>query len=242
MKAYVYLRVSGAGQVEGDGFRRQYLACEAYAAQRGIEIVKTYREEGVSGTKELDDRPALQSLFVDLEDNDVKVVLIEKLDRLARDLMVQETLIADMQKRGYELLSTAEPDLCSSDPSRVLVRQIFGCIAEYEKSVIVLRLRGARQRHKISHGRCEGRKPYGANEDERPTLDWMQRMRADGMTYLQIAQALNFVDKRARNGGEWKAATVGKILIRFVPGQQITSQLQKHDVQVVENVELSPAL
>ena len=126
-KAYSYLRVSGAGQLEGDGFDRQTDTITKYAASAGLTIVQTFREEGVSGTKELDDRPALAELLAALEQSDdIRIVIIEKLDRLARDLMVQETIVADMQKRGYTLISAHEPDLCSTDPSRVLVRQISG--------------------------------------------------------------------------------------------------------------------
>ena len=47
---------------------------------------------------------------------------------------------------GNQLLSVAEPDLLQDDPSRKLMRQIFGAIAEYEKTMIVLKLRGARMR------------------------------------------------------------------------------------------------
>ena len=46
------------------------------------------------------------------------MVIIEKLDRLARDLMVQETIIADLRKHGFELVSVAEPDLMANDPTR----------------------------------------------------------------------------------------------------------------------------
>src|SRR5215469_2260549 len=98
-KAFSYLRVSGRGQIEGDGFDRQTEAIRKYAAGHGIEIVEVFREEGVSGTKEMDDRPALAGLLAALEENGIRTVLIEKLDRLARDLMVQETIIADMQRR-----------------------------------------------------------------------------------------------------------------------------------------------
>jgi hypothetical protein len=46
----------------------------------------------------------------------------------------------------------AEPDLCIDDPSRKLLRQIFGSIAEYEKTMLVLKLRGARQRKRKATG------------------------------------------------------------------------------------------
>ena len=54
-----YLRVSSVGQVEGDGFARQAEAIDRFAAKAGFSIVESYREAGVSGTAELDNRPAL---------------------------------------------------------------------------------------------------------------------------------------------------------------------------------------
>ena len=70
-------------------------------------------------------------------------LLMNRTDRLARDLMVQETIIADLRKNGFELVSAAEPDLMANDPTRILVRQMMGAVAQYEKSQIVLKLRGA---------------------------------------------------------------------------------------------------
>jgi hypothetical protein len=58
--AFAYLRVSGKGQVDGDGFPRQLIAIEKYSQGNGLKIRKVFREEGISGTKELENRPALQ--------------------------------------------------------------------------------------------------------------------------------------------------------------------------------------
>jgi DNA invertase Pin-like site-specific DNA recombinase len=219
MKAFCYLRVSGKSQVDGDGFDRQAIACEAYAQANGLEITETFREEGVSGTKELDDRPALSELFAALEANGVKTVIVEKLDRLARDLMVQETIIADMLRHGYTLISTCEPDLCSTDPSRVLVRQIFGAISEYEKAMIVLKLRGARNRKKAKTGSCEGKKPFGFYAGEAETLTVMLALQREGHKPKDIARLLNLPpnppltgDYRTRSGKPWNASTIRKIL------------------------------
>lgn len=215
MKVFVYLRVSGRGQIEGDGFDRQLLACEKYAAENNLEIVEVFREEGVTGTKELDDRPALAELFAALEENGIKAFLFEKLDRLARDLMVQETIIADAQKSGYTVISAHEPDLCSSDPSRVLVRQIFGAISQYEKAMIVLKLRGARQRKKARHGKCEGRHSFGEKPEEAQTLEQIKIWRADGVRPKEIAEALNDHGFPTRSGKPWLCTTVAKIIRRM---------------------------
>jgi DNA invertase Pin-like site-specific DNA recombinase len=107
-------------------------AIREYATERDIKIVNVYREEGVSGTKESADRPAWSELMTALHANGVRTVIIEKLDRLARDLMVQETIIADLRKHGFELVSLTEPDLMKNDPTRILVRQMMGAVAQCE--------------------------------------------------------------------------------------------------------------
>ena len=228
-RAFAYLRVSGKGQVEGDGFDRQLIACQEYGDQNKIEIIEVFREEGVSGTKELDDRPALSQLFAALEENGVKTIIVEKLDRLARDLLIQETIISDMLKKGYNLLSVCEPDLCSKDPSRILVRQVFGAIAQYEKSMIVLKLRGARTRRRmkdglakgftgdaaLKNGKCEGRHSFGQKPEEKEALMRIMAMHETDYSSTRIAAVLNSqVGMKTRSGKPWNRSTVAKIIAR----------------------------
>jgi DNA invertase Pin-like site-specific DNA recombinase len=59
------------------------------------------------------------------------------------------------------VISVEEPDLLSDDPTRILMRQFMGAIAQYEKTMIVRKLRGARARVRQLKGRREGAKPYG---------------------------------------------------------------------------------
>jgi DNA invertase Pin-like site-specific DNA recombinase len=210
--AYAYLRVSGKGQLDGDGFARQLDAIYSYAKQHGFTIIEVFEERGISGARELEDRPALQSLLAALASNTVRHVLVEKLDRLARDLMVQETIIGDIRKQGYQIVSVCEPDLCSDDPSRKLIRQIFGAIAEYDKAMIVLKLRGARQRIKLRTGRCEGRKPFGSFDGEAETLVRMMALRSDGASYQLIADTLTQEGRKPRYGERWNPIVINKIL------------------------------
>jgi DNA invertase Pin-like site-specific DNA recombinase len=140
--------------------------------------VKVYREEGVSGTTDWENRSAFSEMMVALLANGTRTVLIEKLDRLARDLMVQESIIADFKRKGLTIISVAEPDLCSDDPSRKLIRQILGAFSEYEKTMIVLKLRGARVRKRAANGVCEGRKPYGTRPGEAEVISRILSLRA----------------------------------------------------------------
>jgi DNA invertase Pin-like site-specific DNA recombinase len=211
-KAFAYLRVSGKGQVEGDGFTRQLTAIKRYAAEHDVKIVRVFREEGVSGTVESADRPAWAEMMAVLHSNGVRTVVIEKLDRLARDLMVQETIIADLRRNGFTLLSVAEPDLMANDPTRVLMRQLMGAVAEYDKNTIVAKLRGARMRKRAKEGRCEGRKPFGYYEGEAEALARIAALRNEGLGFDRIAARLNAEGVPTRTGKPWHGVVVNRIL------------------------------
>ena len=211
-KALAYLRVSGKGQIEGDGFTRQLKSVREYAAAHDIKIVKVFREEGVSGTVENMDRPAWRDLMATLHSNGVRTILIERLDRLARDLMVQEAAIADLRKNGFTLISAAEPDLMANDPTRVLMRQLLGAVAQYDKSQIVAKLRGARMRKRAKEGRCEGRKAYGYFEGEQTVIGRMKELRESGMGFDRIAGQLNTEGLKPRTGERWHGLVVNRIL------------------------------
>ena len=178
-------------------------AIKAYAAVNGITIMQVYREEGVCGARESMDRPAFTAMMTALHSNGTTPVLIERLDRLARDLMVQEATIADLHKHGFTLVSVVEPDLMATDPQRVFFRQIMGAVAQLDKSNIVAKLRGARLRKKAATGRCEGRKPFGYREGEQAVIARMRELRATGLGFDKIAERLNAEGLKPRTGQRW---------------------------------------
>jgi DNA invertase Pin-like site-specific DNA recombinase len=211
--AFAYLRVSGRGQIDGDGFVRQEQAIQQYAAANGYTVVQVFREEGVSGTKDLESRPALLDLLETTKETE-GTVIIEKLDRLARDLMVSESILADFQRKGITVVSVAEPDLCSSEPTRILMRQVMSAFAQYEKSMIVLKLRGARQRTKARTGRCEGAKAFGSLDGHRPTIDRILTLRNAGTAIDTIAEVLNAEGLKSKTGGQWYGSSVRNVILR----------------------------
>jgi site-specific DNA recombinase len=212
LKAFAYLRVSGKGQVRGDGFARQWHAIRTYSEANDVKIVQVFREEGVSGTKESIDRPAWSAMMAAVLGNGVRTIVIEKLDRLARDLMVQEVTIANLAKSAITLVSVAEPDLMANDPTRILMRQFMGAVAQYDKSQIVLKLRAARIRKRVAEGRCEGRKPFGRDESEQFAIQRMEELRASGLSFERIATRLNAEGVRTRTGKQWHGIVVNRIL------------------------------
>lgn len=212
-KVFAYCRTSSATNSEGDTFVRQMRSIKRYAEQNGLEIVRGF-EEVISGTKEWESRPQWVDMIQSL--NGVRTIVIERLDRLARDLMVQEHIIADLKQREITLVSVAEPDLCLDDPTRTLLRQIMAGIAQYERTMIVAKLRGARERKRADNGKCEGRKPFGHREGESKTVEHMLLLRSQGASYLEIADTLNYQPQAypTRTGKPWFASVVRDILQR----------------------------
>lgn len=213
-KAFAYLRVSGRGQIEGDGFTRQLEAIKKYAAAQDVKIVKVYRELGVSGTTDWENRPAFSDMMAELLANGTRMVLVERLDRCARDLMVQESIIADFKRKGLTLVSVNEPDLCGDDPSRILMRQMLGAFFQYEKTLLVAKLKGARIRMKAAKGSCEGRKSYGSRPGEVKVINQIVALRQTGMAIDTIAETLNSEGVKARSGGKWYGSSVRNVLKR----------------------------
>lgn len=218
-KAFAYLRVSGKDQIDGDGFVRQREAIANYSKANGFRIVEWFEELAVPGKTEWDRRPAWLSMVGSL--NGVRTIFIERLDRLARDLMVQEHIIADLRRRHVDIISVAEPDLCIDDAGRKLLRQIMGAIAEYDRAMITAKLAGARRRMKDKTGRCEGVKPFGTFPTEIGAIAYMKQVRASGSTFANVAIALNQSIYPTRSGRPWTAGVVCKILARVLQAETL---------------------
>ncbi|GAI42955.1 unnamed protein product, partial [marine sediment metagenome] len=106
IKVVGYARVSTDSQKEEGTIEIQVKALNLYIKERKLELVKIFKDEGISGSSELENRPGLAELFNFIETNkDIKGVLIFKLDRLARDLYIQEHLIKKLELLDKELIS-----------------------------------------------------------------------------------------------------------------------------------------
>ena len=222
-KAVSYLRVSGKGQIQGDGFSRQRIAINRYAKSANIELVEEFRDEGVSGTKDLTDRAGLAALLDRLESNGIKTLLVERADRLARDLMVSEVILGQFRQLGVKVVaSDSGTDLTvdDDDPTRILIRQVLGAVAQFEKSVLVLKLRAARERQRRKTGRCEGRKPFGSRAGEQRTIERIRKLRrkprgGKRLSFAEVARVLNQEELLSRSGQPWTRGTVHALCSRI---------------------------
>jgi len=220
---YAYLRVSTGNQKNEHTIQIQEIAIKEYAEKNNINIVKMFEDDGVSGG--LEDRPALAELFDELEINgkDIEGIIIFKLDRLARDVRIQENLIWDLQeKRGKKIISIKEPDLDSKDITRVLMRQMIGAISQYEKGVITMRLKAGRMNKIRKGGYSGGGVALGYNaKDKQLIIDEGDAETVKMIFYLKrykrmslngIAKKFNKEKTKTARGGQWYAGTIRYIL------------------------------
>lgn len=227
MKLVCYVRVSTERQVEeGFGLEVQERAVRRWARQQGHRVVEVVREEGVSGT--LDDRPGLSEVFAVLKSGEATGVVVPRLDRLARDLIVQESLLAEMWRNGWEVHSATpseahylsdDPD----DPSRTLIRQVLGAVSQYERAMIRLRLASGRKRKAATGGYAFGAPPLGmraeggqlvVDDREAVVLARMSELREAGVSLRDIGATLTIEGHNPKRGDVWHPTTVARALAR----------------------------
>ena len=135
MRIVGYVRVSTATQAEdGLGLDVQKAALRAWCKANGHRLTSILSDEGVSGAKELEDRPGLADALDMIRSGKAQGIVVPRLDRLARDLIVQETILAEVRRIGGEVFSTSPAEASyltddPDDPSRKLIRQVLGAVS-----------------------------------------------------------------------------------------------------------------
>ena len=213
-----YTRCSGAGQIDGDTWNRQNEAIKACCVSKSLDMIHEYRDEAVPGKLGEESRPAFQQMVSDLLGNGCRTIVIESLDRLARQYDIQQQLATYLASKGLTLISanTGE-DITAAlmgDPMRRALVQIQGIFAELDKNLLIAKLRKARERKKSKTGKGEGRDAFGVKDGEALTLEQMKEWRSTGATFQHVADDLNNCGYKGRTGKPWKASVVAKILSR----------------------------
>lgn len=222
MKAYAYLRVSGAGQIGGHGFDRQLESVQAFCVKAGYQLDRVFKEQ-VSGTKGEADRPEFSSMIAAILKNGCNTIIVESLDRLAREYRIQEQLLIYLASKNINLIATNTGEnvtkAITEDPMRKAMVQMQGIFAELEKSLLVKKLRNARERIRKDTGRCEGAKPYYSTEAGMKVIQEIKRLRRKKptrkrMSFNQIAERLNQDGLQSANGKPFTGNSVSTLLHR----------------------------
>jgi len=220
---YAYLRVSGRGQVVGHGFDRQLESIKAFCDQQGYEINQVFKEQ-VSGTTDETDRPEFSAMVTTILKDGVDTVIVESLDRFARELRIQEQLLIYLASKDINLISANTGEnvtkAITDDPMKKAMVQMQGIFAELDKSLLVKKLRKSREKVRKDKGKCEGRKSYKETEKGAEILREIRRLRRrrkgrKQRTFKEVAALLNEQGYTAANGKPFTGNTVRGILHRL---------------------------
>ena len=172
-KAVAYFRTSSATNVgpDKDSLKRQRAAVLTFAKSAGYGIAEEFYDAAVSGADAIDERPGFAAMLQRLLGNGVRTIIVETASRFARDLIVQETGWRFLRNADVTLIAADSPDsFLDETPTAVLVRQVLGAVAQFEKQALVAKLRKARERKKRETGKCGGRQSVAEAKPETVAL------------------------------------------------------------------------
>lgn len=175
-RAALYVRVSTDDQT----IENQLLVLTEVARRSGWEIVHTFSDEGISGAKGRDKRPGYNALLQAIARREVQIVAAWSVDRLGRSLPDLVSFLSDIQAKGCDLYLHQQA-IDTSTPSGRMLFQMLGVFAEFERALVVSRVRAAHDRCRARGVRI-GRPPMSTSRVEK-----VQKALKDGQSIRAVA-------------------------------------------------------
>ena len=144
LRIAIYARVSTEEQREGQTIDSQVAELERFCREKVWLVTGIYKDEGWSGG--IMERPELDRLRDDAQKAVFDAVLINDVDRLARDVAHLGVIKRDLERKGIQVIFRKLP--AESSPTYNLMVNILGSFAEFEREMISDRTRRGR-RHKV---------------------------------------------------------------------------------------------
>jgi DNA invertase Pin-like site-specific DNA recombinase len=180
MQVAIYARVSTTSQTVENQLRELREA----AARLGWTVAHEVIDEGVSGAKGRAARPGFDRLFELVERKAVGAIMAWSVDRIGRSLQDLVALMRELQQHSVELYCHQQ-SINTATPAGRMTFSIFGALGEYERSLIIERIRSGIARAKMQ-GRKFGR-PRLYDDEVRARVI---KLRASGLTVREIAQTV----------------------------------------------------
>lgn len=150
-RAALYARVSTDGQT----VENQLQDLEAVARREGWEIVERFIDKGISGAKGREGRPAFDRLCKGVVRGEFDLVASWSVDRLGRSLQDLVTFLNELQSKKVNLFLHKQ-GLDTGTPAGKMLFQMLGVFSEFERSMIVERVKAGLKRAK-AQGKVLGR-------------------------------------------------------------------------------------
>jgi len=133
-RAVIYLRVSTLDQTTANQERE----LRQITVRMGCEIIKVYKDHGISGTKGRDKRPAFDKLCRDAARREFDMVMAWSVDRLGRSLQDLVGFLSELHALKIDLF-LRQQGLDTATPAGKAMFQMMGVFAEFERAMIAER-------------------------------------------------------------------------------------------------------
>lgn len=221
MPIYSYLRLSTDENKQSNSFEIQTQVINTFAKENDLEPILEQFSDTMSGAK-LEQRTGLMELLNTIKKDDK--VIVQKLDRLSRDVMQTGWVRTEIARKGAELI-IVDSNGDSNDPMSLLMEQIVTAFADYERKMIKTRIQATMNLKKSKGEKLGGSIPYGydvvtegktktlvKNSDEQKVISSINRYQKKGMSLRGIATRLNERGIKTKTDKDFTHTQVKRIL------------------------------
>ena len=227
MRLVAYLRVSTDRQAEeGLGLDIQRAGIRSWAKTNGHRISEWTADEGISGSNGVESRRGLLDALTAIEDRRASGLVVYRLDRLARQLTVQEGTLAQVWSMGAQVFSVDHGEIAKDDPDdpmRTALRQMVGVFAQLERGMIGARLRAGRRLKAERGGFAYGSPPFGyrveegelvPDGEETQAIKRIRELHAQRLSLRSISRQLHEEGISPKRAQQWSPETLRRIIAR----------------------------
>ena len=239
MNALGYRRVSSRDQINGTGLGRQSTQIKNFAREKKFTLERIFTEKGISGVVEK--RPAFSEMIAFADAHDIKIIIIEDMTRLARELLLQMQLATFIASKEIDLYSANTGENISraiyDDPMRKAMVQMQGVFSELERSTLTRRMKAGRD-HQRETGKRNGKKIKTVDRNGKIRIEGTPRLSEkqpklarrvielskQNLSLYRIAKIVNSEGFRSRAGGILHGPQIKNILRDYELGLINTSK------------------
>jgi DNA invertase Pin-like site-specific DNA recombinase len=193
-RAVLYLRVSTQDQTTANQERE----LRDIAGRMGVEIIKIYKDHGISGAKGRDRRPQFDALCRDAAKRQFDVIMAWSVDRLGRSLQDLVGFLGEIHALKVDLY-LHQQGIDTRTPAGKAMFQMMGVFAEFERAMIRERVNAGLKRAR-AEGRIGGRPRIAPELEERIKTALNEPDRPGGVRGIaaRFGVAVNTVQRIAR--------------------------------------------
>ena len=213
-KAVGYCRYSSSNQRE-ESIEAQIRAIEQYCKTKGIELIRFYKDEAISGTS-IKDRESFLEMISDSKTGEFELVIVHKYDRFARNRY--DHAIFERKLNGNNVLLISVLEELNDSPESIILKSVLTGMNEYYSLNLSREVKKGKKENALKGVHNGGLPPLGYNLDENKKYIVNQEeakivrlifsLAYQGLTYADIANTLNEQGYKNKSGSNFKKTSI----------------------------------